>query len=56
MNEQEEPKEKKTGIACPGCGCPHLPVQYTRHRFGHTVRIRRCRHCGRRVITREKAE
>lgn len=32
-------------IRCPKCACPHVPVLYTRHRFGKTVRRRRCRFC-----------
>ncbi|MFW5832857.1 MAG: hypothetical protein ACOCYE_02015 [Pseudomonadota bacterium] len=41
-------------LACPKCGCAHLPVRYTRHRDGYTQRVRECRHCQRRIITREK--
>jgi len=41
------------GLRCRACGCPHLPVLYTRRKPGHILRVRRCRHCGRRMITRE---
>lgn len=43
------------GLVCPRCGCGHLPVAYTRHRPGAIVRCRACRHCGKRMITRERA-
>ena len=46
----EEPKR----LACPKCGCTHLPVARTRHRLGKIERIRHCRHCGQRIITRER--
>lgn len=42
------------GLACPKCGCRHLPVWYTRQRPAHILRVRKCRHCGRRVTTRER--
>ena len=48
----EQPEER--GIACPKCGCRHLPVRYTRQRAGFIQRVRECRHCGRRLITRER--
>lgn len=41
------------GPMCPSCHCRHLPVYATRHRLNFTIRIRFCRHCGRRVVTRE---
>ena len=42
------------GVACPACGCRHVPTLYTR-RFGKdTVRVRECRYCGRRIRTREE--
>lgn len=44
-----EPK----GLSCPKCGCRHLLVVYTRQKVGHILRARDCRHCGRRIITRE---
>jgi transcriptional regulator NrdR family protein len=38
---------------CPTCGCRHLPVLYTRQRAQQIVRVRACRNCGRRIVTRE---
>lgn len=43
------------GIRCPGCGCGHFRVVYTRKTVGQRiVRRRECRHCGRRVTTAER--
>lgn len=42
------------GLVCPGCGCSHFWVLYTRRTFGgRLLRRRECRHCGRRVTTYE---
>lgn len=42
------------GIACPGCGCRHLNVVRTRHAPGDRImRVRECRHCGRKLVTYE---
>jgi transcriptional regulator NrdR family protein len=49
-----KPAEKR-GLICPKCGCADLRVMYTRHRVGVVLRARDCRHCGRRIITRERA-
>ena len=46
--------ELPRGLACIRCGCRHLPVVYTRPKAGHILRLRECRHCGRRIITRER--
>ncbi|TVQ33892.1 MAG: hypothetical protein EA376_01270 [Phycisphaeraceae bacterium] len=46
--------EERRGVVCPSCGCAHLPVQYTRRRSGFIMRVRQCRHCGRRIVTRER--
>jgi transcriptional regulator NrdR family protein len=43
----------KRGLECPTCGCRHLPVRYTRQGTKYVLRVRTCRHCGRRVTTRE---
>ena len=52
---QDEPIEQPRGVACPRCGCRHLPVYYTRHRpDGSILRRRQCRNCGRMVTTYEK--
>lgn len=42
------------GLQCPECGCAHLPVHYTRKRNSHIQRVRLCRNCGRRIVTRER--
>ena len=48
-------KEKsQLGLECPKCGCRHFRVIYTRPRKGHIVRLKECRYCGRRVLTREQ--
>ncbi len=51
---QPPPPAEPIGVECPDCGCRHLPVYYTRARRGFILRIRHCRNCGRRVITRER--
>lgn len=51
---QTSPKAE-AGIACPRCGCRHLPVYYVRRRRGYVLRVRLCRHCGRRLATRERS-
>jgi hypothetical protein len=43
------------GLVCPGCGCRHFEVYYTREtKHGTIIRRRRCRHCGRSVMTTER--
>jgi len=49
-----EPPREPSGLRCPRCGCGHLPVLYTRHKRDHVLRVRHCRNCGRRVMTRER--
>ncbi len=53
--ERTEPTKPTQGLACPTCGCEHLPVLYTRHRLGSVRRVRQCRSCGRRIKTTERA-
>ena len=48
--KQTEPR----GLACTQCGCRHLPVNYTRQRRGFILRVRECRNCGKRMVTRER--
>ncbi|MGW8256624.1 MAG: NrdR family transcriptional regulator [Thermoguttaceae bacterium] len=43
------------GLECPKCGCRHLYVVYTRQRMKKILRVRECRHCGRRITTWEQA-
>ena len=57
------PREKRTGLekdgtklglSCRACGCQHLRVVYLRRLpNGQVLRRRECRHCSRRVTTRE---
>ena len=42
------------GLECPRCGCRHLYVVYTRQRLKKILRVRECRHCGRRIKTYEQ--
>jgi predicted SprT family Zn-dependent metalloprotease len=46
--------ERQGGLRCPSCQCPHLPVSYTRHRTDKIMRVRKCRNCGRRLVTYER--
>jgi len=49
-----ETTKNQRGLACPACGCPHVPVVYTRQRSGGRItRRRECRHCGKRFTTWE---
>jgi transcriptional regulator NrdR family protein len=48
------PVARAQGIECPRCGCRHLYVVYTRHRNKKILRVRECRHCGRRIKTYEQ--
>lgn len=43
------------GIQCPNCGCRDLRTRRTNPRDGRIQRVKFCRHCGRKVITVEKA-
>lgn len=49
-----KPSKNDNGVACPGCGCGHAPVWYTRQRTQRTVRVRICRNCARRFSTVER--
>lgn len=46
----------RLGVCCPKCGDVRLLQEYTRHRGGTTVRVKRCCTCGHRVRTRETIE
>ena len=48
------PAERR-GLECRVCGCRHFEVLYTRPWPGGIMRVRRCRHCGKRLMTRERA-
>jgi len=41
------------GFECRGCGCRHFHVVYTRPNPNGITRVRACRHCGKRIVTRE---
>jgi len=42
------------GLKCRRCGCRDLRVLYTRRKRGRVVRLRVCRHCGKRMLTSER--
>lgn len=42
------------GLECPKCGCREFFVVYVRPRLLTIVRRRQCRHCGKRITTRER--
>ena len=47
------PAEQR-GLECRACGCRHFEVRYTRQQTNRIMRVRQCRHCGRRLVTYEK--
>lgn len=50
------PTPAPTGLSCKGCGCRDLRVVDSRPGRGDSiVRTRECRHCCRRLHTRETA-
>jgi len=45
---------QKAGLVCRACGCQHFRVVYVRPLpNGVVLRRRECRHCGKRMTTRE---
>lgn len=46
----------QNGIACPKCGCRDLMAYRTEEQRTRTIRYRRCRNCGKRVITKQAPE
>ncbi len=45
---------QKVGLVCRACGCQHFRVVYLKRLAGGVVmRRRECRHCGKRMTTRE---
>ena len=55
-NHLRQPDDDHRGLECRTCGCKHFRVIYTRPcRGGQVSRRRECRHCGRRMTTRERA-
>lgn len=47
--------QPEPGLVCRQCGCRHFYTIYTRPKAGYVMRLKRCRHCGRRMVTRECA-
>ena len=45
--------EAQGGLVCRQCGCRHFEVLYTRPRPDSVKRVRQCRNCGKRLVTRE---
>lgn len=46
---------QKVGLICRACGCQHFRVVYLKRLpYGVLMRLRECRHCGKRVTTREQ--
>ena len=43
------------GLECRACGCRHFLTDNTRKTGKAIIRYRRCRHCGRRMTTCERA-
>ena len=47
---------QKVGLVCRACGCQHFYVVYLKCLpNGVLMRLRECRHCGKRITTRESA-
>ena len=53
MTTQSLPPRSQ-GLACRQCGCRHFLTVYTRPRGDGIVRRKRCRNCGKAIMTREK--
>jgi hypothetical protein len=47
--------EDGVGLVCHKCGCRHFETVYTRPKPGCILRRKECRHCGHRIVTRERA-
>lgn len=61
MNDRQRPSireaiERRWGIGCPQCGCCHWYTLKTSHVGTHVKRLKQCRHCGHKVVTRERME
>jgi len=55
MGRSKKPAEPEKGIRCPKCNCGDLRVLYTRKAKRGIRRVRRCRFCGRRISSIERA-
>lgn len=53
MAGASESSNDAEGIVCPKCGCRHMNVSYGRKQLGFVQRVKYCRNCGQRVLTRE---
>ena len=53
MTRQRVDYPRNEGLECRDCGCRDFHVLETRRTDGAILRRRECRHCGRRVTTRE---
>ncbi len=49
------PDPPERGLECRRCGCRHFFVDHTRKVNHMIIRYRRCRHCGQRMTTCERA-
>jgi hypothetical protein len=45
---------RAAGLECPECGCRHFETIKSEPRTWGILRRKTCRHCGRRVTTRER--
>jgi hypothetical protein len=57
MTKTDASKErpaKLQSLECPRCGCRHMYVVDTRSTPNRIIRVRECRHCGRRMRTYEQ--
>jgi DNA-directed RNA polymerase subunit RPC12/RpoP len=49
----EKGHQVSSGLRCPKCNCPDLRAWVTRNKGETRSRVRICRHCGHRVLTKE---
>jgi transcriptional regulator NrdR family protein len=49
----DAPRPNPRGLCCPRCGCYDLRRAYTRKQPRRIMRVRTCRHCGKRIVTYE---
>jgi DNA-directed RNA polymerase subunit RPC12/RpoP len=52
LEELRDPAEGN-GLVCPKCNCTNFAVNYTRRKKNSIVRLRVCRNCGSKLLTRE---
>ncbi len=52
--DEMEAAGAELGIVCRECGCRDWRVNYTRQGNGEVRRQKICRHCGKRMMTRER--